>query len=190
MQLNLARLTLKGLSKSKSQRFRDEIERMRGHTNLNPEWIYNRIKKLLLPGNYIACETCGIATTFEGVTIDHKVPRSAHKRYEGNVHGVENLELICSTCNSLKGQKTLYEFLEFLKHRNEQILQLRKTAGRKDVVAPLFPAIGLGEQIFGPDISCDRIKANKKRNKKGPRPRPKKRKKYANPNNQPPMAIN
>ncbi len=149
---------------------------MRGLTNLNPEWIYNRIKRLLLPGNYIACETCGMATTFEGITIDHKVPRAAHKHYEGNIHGVENLELICPTCNSLQGQKTLPDFLEFLTHRNEQIIQLRKSAGRKDVVAPLFPTIGLGQQIFGPDTSSDRIKAHKtaakRKNKRPKRGRP------------------
>ena len=69
MQITTTRLTLKGLARSKALRFRDDIERMRGRTNLTPEWIYNRIKKLLLPGNYIACETCGMATTFEGITI-------------------------------------------------------------------------------------------------------------------------
>jgi len=172
MKVNSSRLTLKGLARSKAQRFIDEVQRMRGHTNLNPEWIYNRVKKLLLPGNYIACETCGMATTFEGITIDHKVPRAAHKHYEGNIHGVENLELICPTCNSLKGQKTLPDFLTFLRTRNEQIIQLRKSSERKDIVAPLFPSIGLGEQIFGPDISSNRIKVNKKRpNRKNRQPR-------------------
>jgi len=170
MQLNTARLTLKGLARSKAQRFRDDVERMRGHTNLTPEWIYNRIKKLLLPGNYIACETCGMATTFEGITIDHKVPRAAHKHYGGNIHGVENLELVCPTCNSLKGQKTLPEFLRMLQQRNEQIHQLQKSTGRKDVVAPLFPTIGLGEHIFGPDLSCSRIKVYKEKRVRKRRP--------------------
>jgi 5-methylcytosine-specific restriction endonuclease McrA len=157
MSLTVTRLTLKGLAKSKAIRFRDEIERMRARTNLTPEWLYNRIRKLLLPGNYIACETCGMATTFEGITIDHKIPRTAHKHYNGNIHGVENLELVCPTCNSLKGQKTLPEFLEFLDERNKQILQLRKTIGRKDILAPLFPRVGFGVQIFGPDNLLERL---------------------------------
>lgn len=170
MMIQNARLTLRGLSKSKAQRFRDEIERLRGTTNLTQEWLFNRIKRLLLPGNYIACETCGMATTFDGITIDHKVPRSSHLHYAGNIHAVENLELICSTCNSLKGQKTLPDFLEFLKERNEHILQLRKSASRsKDIVAPLLPHIGLGEQVFGRDTSIERLRYSKKHGKRGHR---------------------
>lgn len=165
-----ARLTLRGLARSKAQRFRDEIERLRGHTNLTPEWLFNRVKRLLLPGNYIACETCGMATTFDGITIDHKVPRSSYLQYEGNIHAVENLELICSTCNSLKGQKTLPDFLDFLRQRNEYILQLRKSVGKtKDIVAPLFPSIGLGEQVFGPDTSIERFRTSKKYTKRANR---------------------
>jgi 5-methylcytosine-specific restriction endonuclease McrA len=157
MHVNASRLTLKGLARSKAVRFRDEIERMRAHTNLTPEWIFNRIKKLLLPGNYIACETCGMATTFEGITIDHKVPRTAHKHYHGNIHGVENLELVCPTCNSLKGQKSLSEYLAELEERNERIIQLRKTATKRDILAPLFPQVGLGTRIFGADNLSERL---------------------------------
>jgi hypothetical protein len=160
-----ARLTLKGLARSKAVRFRDEIERLRSHTNLTPEWLYNRIKKLLLPGNYIACETCGMATTFEGITIDHKIPRTAHQHYKGNIHGVENLELVCPTCNSLKAQKSLPEFLDFLNERNEQIIQLRKTAAKRDILAPLFPQVGLGTRIFGTDNLLERTE-----NRGGPKP--------------------
>ena len=157
MHVNAARLTLKGLARSKAIRFRDDVERLRGHTNLTPEWIYNRMKKLLLPGNYIACEACGMSTTWDGVTIDHKVPRTAHKHYKGNIHGVENLQLICPTCNSGKGQKLLHEYLKDLEDRNEQILQLRKTATKRDIIAPLFPQVGLGTRIFGGDNMAERL---------------------------------
>lgn len=157
MHVNAARLTLKGLARSKAVRFRDEVERMRGHTNLTPEWIYNRMKKLLLPGNYIACEACGMSTTWEGVTIDHKVPRTAYKHYKGNIHGVENLQLICPTCNSGKGQKLQHEYLKDLEERNEQILQLRKSASKREIIAPLFPQVGLGSRIFGSDNLMERL---------------------------------
>jgi 5-methylcytosine-specific restriction endonuclease McrA len=166
MPINITRLTLKGLSKSKAVRFRDDVERLKGHTNLTPEWIYNRIKKLLLPGNYVACETCGMSTTFEGITIDHKVPRTARDTYKGNIHGVENLQLVCPTCNSLKGQKTLPEFIDFLKERNERLLIMKKTAGNREILAPLFPNIGLGLSLFGPDGSIERVIAHKKRKRK------------------------
>lgn len=141
------RLTLRGLTASKAQRFQDDVARIRKKTNLTADWLYQRIKKLLLPGNFIACETCGMATTFEGITIDHKVPRSYHKKYKGNIHDTDNLELVCNACNSLKGTKSLEDFIAFLFKRNEDILELQKHS--HDIVAPLYPNIGLGLKIFG-----------------------------------------
>jgi hypothetical protein len=118
--------------------------------------MFNRIKKLLAPGNYVYCETCGMLMTFEGITIDHKIPRASHKLYNGNIHNTENLELICPTCNSLKGQKTLSEFLKYLRERNAQIKGLIQT-NAKGIVAPLFPRIGLGQELFK-DRSENKIK--------------------------------
>jgi hypothetical protein len=143
------RLTLRGLAASKAQRFQDDVARVRKKTNLTADWLYYRIKKLLLPGNFIACETCGMATTFEGITIDHKVPRSYHKKYKGNIHDVVNLELVCNSCNSLKGTKSLEDFINFLFKRNEEITELQKHSN--DIVAPLYPNIGLGLKIFNKD---------------------------------------
>lgn len=140
---------LKGLCDSKAQRFKDDILRIRKTTDISSQWLYQRIKKLLLPSNFVACETCGMAMTFEGITLDHKVPRSKHKQYKGNIHDVENLQLICPTCNSMKGQKTLTEFINELHERNNYILQLAARIGRKEVVAPLFPKVGLGIELFG-----------------------------------------
>ena len=144
------RLTLRGLVVSKVQRFQDDILRYRLTSNLTPEWLYNRIKRLMIPGNYVSCETCGMAMTFEGITLDHKVPRSLHKNYKGNVHNTDNLELICPTCNSMKGQRTLDEFLEELKTKNECILQLsHKHLRKEEIISPLYPKIGLGLELFG-----------------------------------------
>lgn len=143
----ISRLTLHGLSISKATRFQDELVRIRKKTNITSEWIYHRLKKLLLPGNFIACETCGMATLFEGITIDHKIPRSYHKKYKGNIHDTHNLEFVCSSCNSMKGVKTLEEFLEFLFKRNDEIVTLQKHS--TEIVAPLYPNIGLGLKIFG-----------------------------------------
>mgnify|MGYP001617563028 CR=1 FL=1 len=141
------RLTLRGLTAAKAQRFQDDVARIRKKTNLTADWLYYRIKKLLLPGNFIACETCGMATTFEGITIDHKVPRSYHKKYKGNIHDTANLQLVCSSCNSLKATKSLEDFIAFLFKRNEEITELQKHSN--DIIAPLYPNIGLGLKIFG-----------------------------------------
>jgi len=85
--------------------------------------------------------------TFEGITIDHKIPRSSHNSYNGNIHSTDNIELICPTCNSLKGQKTLSEFLKYLRERNAQIKSLIQS-NAKGIIAPIFPCIGKGQEIF------------------------------------------
>lgn len=157
------RWTLKGICQLKTQRFRDEIFKMHKKTNLTWEWMYARLKKLLLPGNFIACETCGMATTFEGITIDHKIPRSLHKSYRGNVHNIDNLEFICNSCNSLKGQRTLPEFLEWLAKRNQELLKFSQHSN--EIVAPLFPNVGLGQKIFGQDKSHKKLIRQKSKNK-------------------------
>lgn len=162
------RLTLKGLCEAKAQRFLEDVKRNGKHTDLTPQWIYERIKKLLIPGNYALCETCGIAVTFEGITIDHKVAKSDFRKYNGNVHNVENLHLICPSCNSMKGQKGLDEFLKFLEDRNKQILQLIHSHPH-EIIAPLFPTVGLGKQVFAKSQNASH-KQNKrnKQNKQTP----------------------
>lgn len=162
--IDTKRLTLRGLAESKAQRFQDEMARGRTKSNLSADWLYYRMKKLLLPGNYIACETCGMATTFEGVTIDHKVPRSQYKDYKGNVHNTENLELICGSCNSMKNLRTLPEFLEELHQRNEAIMKMQRTC--KEIIAPVYPNVGLGQKIFGEDKSFKKIKQEQPRKNK------------------------
>lgn len=144
-----------GLCESKAQRFLDEVKRHGKTTDFTALWMFNRLRRLVLPGNYIACETCGMPTTYEGITIDHKIPHTFHANYAGNVHNVINIQLVCCSCNSMKGQKTLKEFLEQLYGINQSILELRtkQPNGANEFIAPLFPAIGIGLQRFGEDQS-------------------------------------
>ena len=156
------RLQLHMLAVNKIKRFTDDISKRRGRSNITEEWLYNRLKKLLLPGNYIACETCGMWMNFDSITVDHKIPRSMHKQYLGNIHDVDNLNIICPACNSLKGQRTLQEFLEILKQRNDAIIDLRKqyrNSQNPPIIAPLYPDVGIGLRLFGPDQSRKKLKA-------------------------------
>ena len=155
------RLQLKSLVANKIKRFSDDISKRRGRSNITEEWLFNRLKKLLLPGDFIACETCGMPMNWDALTIDHKVPRSLHKQYHGNIHDTDNLNIICPACNSLKGQRTLQEFLDILKRRNEEIIELRKqykNNPQPPIIAPLYIDIGLGLKIFGPDKSYKHLK--------------------------------
>jgi 5-methylcytosine-specific restriction endonuclease McrA len=156
------RLQLKQLAANKVKRFQDDIGKRRGRSNITEEWLYNRLKKLLTSGNFITCETCGSLVTWDGITIDHKVPRAMHKQYLGNIHDTDNLNVICAACNSLKGQRTLQEFIEILKKRNEAIADLHtqyRNNPQPPVIAPFYPDIAFGLKIFGPDRSQKKLKA-------------------------------
>jgi 5-methylcytosine-specific restriction endonuclease McrA len=156
-QNNGFRFSLKALAKNKVKRFTDDISKRNGKSNINEDWLYNRLKHLLQSGNFIACETCGMPMNWDAITIDHKVPRSFHRHYKGNIHNTENLNIICPSCNSLKGQRTLQEFLNVLKMRNEEIIKLAKSPN-PPIVAPLYPDIGIGLKLFGPDRSIRKLK--------------------------------
>lgn len=107
------------------------------------------------------CETCGMSMMFEGITLDHKIPRVLHKYYSGNIHETDNLELICPSCNSLKGQRTLVEFLEELRARNEHILMLsQKNNHKNEIISPIYPRIGYGLSMFG-DRSAKKFRKSK-----------------------------
>jgi 5-methylcytosine-specific restriction endonuclease McrA len=160
-QGNGFRFSLKTLVKNKIKRFSDDIAKRNGHSNITEEWLYTRLKRLLLPGNFIACETCGMPMNWDALTIDHKVPRSFYKQYTGNIHNTDNLNIICPSCNSLKGLRTLPEFLTVLRFRQDEIIrlaQLHKNNPQPPIMAPLYPDIGLGQKLFGVDKSSKRLK--------------------------------
>ena len=51
------------------------------------------------------CEGCNIHFPFGGLTVDHKLPKS-----RGGQDHLENLQLLCTRCNSSKGSKTMPEW--------------------------------------------------------------------------------
>jgi 5-methylcytosine-specific restriction endonuclease McrA len=109
----------------------------------------------------MACETCGMPMLWDSITIDHKVPRSFYKQYDGNIHNTDNLNIICPSCNTLKNQRTLPEFLSILKQRNEDIIKLsaqHRNNLQPPIIAPLYPDIGLGLKIFGLDRSYKKLR--------------------------------
>ena len=55
------------------------------------------------------CNGCKIMFPFKNMTIDHVVPQS-----KGGSHHIENLQLLCNACNSMKGSKSQAEFLAAL----------------------------------------------------------------------------
>ncbi|MCY4389120.1 MAG: DNA methyltransferase [Desulfurellaceae bacterium] len=58
------------------------------------------------------CAGCQIAFPFRNMTIDHIVPQS-----KGGTDHIDNLQLLCGACNSLKGDREQARFLADLKER-------------------------------------------------------------------------
>ena len=58
------------------------------------------------------CAGCKVLFPFRNFTIDHIVPRA-----RGGTDHVDNLQLLCNACNSVKGTKTQAEFLAALRSR-------------------------------------------------------------------------
>ena len=58
------------------------------------------------------CPGCQIAFPFRNMTIDHIVPQS-----KGGTDHIDNLQLLCGACNSLKGDREQARFLADLKER-------------------------------------------------------------------------
>src|SRR3954471_1004727 len=75
-----------------------------------------------------ACAKCSKLLTFEECTIEHLHPQSQRDTYTGkSVHEVENLTLLCFSCNARKGDKSALEFfgvetLEIIKAINSDRL--------------------------------------------------------------------
>ena len=56
------------------------------------------------------CAGCKVLFDIRNFTIDHIVPQG-----KGGTHHLDNLQLLCGACNSMKGTKTHEEFLALLK---------------------------------------------------------------------------
>ena len=56
------------------------------------------------------CNGCEIHFPFRNLTVDHIVPQS-----KGGTDHIDNLQLLCGACNSMKGTRSQAEFIASLK---------------------------------------------------------------------------
>ena len=87
--------------------YRDDIPR---RTDLEATPPYRTQKHTLFGRQEGLCGGCGIMFPFRNLTIDHVVPQS-----RGGTDHLENLQLLCGACNSLKGDRPQEYLLARLK---------------------------------------------------------------------------
>ena len=87
--------------------YRDDIPR---RTDLEEPPSYRTQKHTLFGRQEGVCAGCGIMFPFRNFTIDHIVPQS-----RGGTDHLENLQLLCGACNSLKGDRPQEYLLARLK---------------------------------------------------------------------------
>ena len=73
---------------------------------------YRKQKHVLFGRQEGRCAGCKIAFLFPNLTIDHVVPRS-----KGGTDHLENLQLLCGACNSIKGDREMAYLMARLKER-------------------------------------------------------------------------
>ena len=66
--------------------------------------LNSSIRKLIFERDFYRCINCG---THKSLSIDHIVPVS-----KGGGNEIKNLQTLCTTCNSSKGNKSMTEWLE------------------------------------------------------------------------------
>ena len=89
--------------------YRDDIPR---RTDIEKPPPYRTQKHTLFGVQEGICAGCKVLFPFRNFTIDHVVPRA-----RGGTDHVDNLQLLCNACNSVKGTKTQAEFLAALRSR-------------------------------------------------------------------------
>ena len=89
--------------------YREDIPR---RTDIDKPPPYKTQKQTLFGMQEGICAGCKISFPFRNFTIDHVVPRA-----RGGTDHLDNLQLLCNACNSLKGTKTQAEFLAALSSR-------------------------------------------------------------------------
>ena len=89
--------------------YRDDIPR---RTDIDRPPPYRTQKQTLFGIQEGICAGCKISFPFRNFTVDHVVPRA-----RGGTDHMDNLQLLCNACNSLKGTRTQAEFLAALQSR-------------------------------------------------------------------------
>ena len=56
------------------------------------------------------CTGCQVMFPFRNMTVDHVIPQS-----KGGTDHLDNLQLLCAACNSMKGAQSQEEFIAKLK---------------------------------------------------------------------------
>ena len=81
-------------------------------TDIETPIPYRKQKHVLFGRQEGQCAGCKILFPFPNLTIDHVVPRS-----KGGTDHVENLQLLCAACNSIKGDRDMAYLMARLKER-------------------------------------------------------------------------
>ncbi len=89
--------------------YRDDTPK---RTDMGPLPPYQTHKHTLYGIQEGICTGCEVLFPFRNFTVDHVVPKA-----RGGTDHIENLQLLCNACNSMKGTKTQAEFLAALRSR-------------------------------------------------------------------------
>ena len=78
---------------------------------------YRTHKNVLFGVQEGVCAGCRLAFPHPNFTVDHKVPKS-----KGGTGHIENLQLLCGACNSIKGNRTHEYLMDKLKKRSKGLV--------------------------------------------------------------------
>ena len=98
-----------GLFHSRLVTARTDIPR---RTDIEAPIPYRKQKHVLFGRQEGKCNGCRILFPFPNLTIDHVVPRA-----KGGTDHLENLQLLCAACNSIKGDREMAYLMARLKER-------------------------------------------------------------------------
>ena len=98
-----------GLFHSRLVTARTDIPR---RTDIDAPIPYRKQKHVLFGEQEGKCAGCKILFPFPNLTIDHVVPKS-----RGGTDHLENLQLLCGACNSIKGDREMSYLMARLKER-------------------------------------------------------------------------
>ena len=79
--------------------------RPRKHKSLYPLSPHLQHKPALIAATGHICAHCQNLFTFTELTIDHIWPQARAAEYPGDIHAIENLQLLCRPCNGRKGKR-------------------------------------------------------------------------------------